>query len=67
MLTQTRQPVKPLSRRTQYLVTRDVEAMVADDLRDAERRGDWAEVELCEREIAQLEAEIDRLTDGRGW
>jgi len=58
---------KPLSIGERLEILRDVRAIVCADWRRAEGRGDLVEVAKCRGESQIIQAEIDGLTDGRGW
>ena len=67
MLTQTTSQVKPLSASAQKWIIVDTLAIVAQDRDHAEAEHDYAEVDACDQEIRQLRAELDTLTQGRGF
>jgi hypothetical protein len=64
MIAEQRIAVKPLSNAAKRLVILDTAQMVAEDLDRAEREHDTAEVELCERELQMLTAELASLSWG---
>jgi len=67
MLAATQTERKPLSVGAQLEILRDIRAIVCADWRRAEGRGDLVEVAKCRGESQIIQAEIDGLTDGRGW
>jgi hypothetical protein len=69
MLSQIASPVKPRTphQRAQLRLLQDVRWDLAQDLKRAERRGEQDDVEFAQGELAKAQAQIDALTDGRGY